>query len=322
MRIDIIVNTTARRHVGDPKLVARMQRVCEGTATVHSTSSLGGLDVTTRMIAARGSELVILSGGDGSFMAGVTALARAFGEDHLPALAFLPSGTVATLARNWGTAGDPVARLRQILDLRRTLVTAVRSTLRVKADRDGAIEERIGFIFGTGLVARFFELYYGAGAGGLAGAARIVARVFVESFYGGAYARWVLDPLPCIIEVEGQRLAPVGWSLIAAAVVRDLGLHMRVTYRAGDDPARVHLVASPLSSRQLGPRAPLVLAGKRIGGAEHFDDLVKDFSVYFPEAKGPGPYVLDGDMLHARAVHVRPGPRIRVVDLDGAAARG
>src|SRR5262249_5352711 len=142
--------------------------------------------------------------------------------------------------------------------------------------------------------ANFFEVYYADGARGYAGAARIVARVFVESFYGGAYARRVLDPLPCSIEVDGRTLEPSAWSLVCAAVVRDLGIHMRVNYRAGEDPTRVHLVASPLSSAELGPRAPLVLAGKRIGGRGHFDDLVQRFTVRFPAPLGP--YVLDGDM--------------------------
>jgi hypothetical protein len=85
---------------------------------------------------------------------------------------------------------------------------------------------------------------------------------------------------------------------------------MRVTYRAGEDLERPHLVASPLSSRDLGPRAPLVLAGRRIGGPGHFDDLVRDFAIRFdPE----GPFVLDGDILRAEEVRVSAGPSIAVV---------
>ena len=183
---------------------------------------------------------------------------------------------------------------------------------RSNATNGAAGQERIGFIFGTGLVARFFEIYYADGARGYPGAARIVARIFAESFYGGAYARRVLDPLPCTIEVEGRRLDPEAWSLVCSSVVPDLGIHMRVTYRAGEDLDRPHLVASPLPSRSLGPRAPLVLAGKRIGGEGHFDDLVRDFTVRF-DRDGGGPYVLDGDMLRAPAVLVSAGPRIDVL---------
>lgn len=313
-RIDVLVNTTARLHRTRPDLLARMARRAKGVAVVHPTTSLAELDAAVRGIAARGTSRVVLSGGDGTFMAGVTALARWFGEDHLPEVAFLPGGTVATVARNWNSksspGGDLADRLSHLLTHRGA--PRARPTLRVRASRGEDREERLGFIFGTGLVAGFFDRYYAEGARGLGGAAKIVARIFVASFWGGAYARRVLDPMPCTIEVEGRALAPKAFSLVCAAVVKDLGLHMEVTYRAGEDPRRPHLVASPLSARQLGPRAPRVLAGKCIGGAGHFDDLVGDFAVRFPDGAA-GTYVLDGDMLRADVVRVSAGPVLRVV---------
>ncbi len=328
MRIDVIVNTNARLYARRPEVALRLRDVCaeaglagagvSGGAEVYETTTLAGLEAAAGAIAARGTDLVVLSGGDGTAMAGVTALARAFGEDRLPRLALLPGGTVATVARNWGMSGDPLAILGRLLRDRERLRFTRRPTLRVTGTTAGVAEERLGFIFGTGLVAGFFDVYYARGARGYGGAARIVARIFAESFWGGPLARRVLDPLPCTIEVEGRRLAPEAWSLVCAAVVRDLGIHMLVTYRAGEDPARPHLVASPLSSGQLGPRAPLVLAGRRIGGRGHFDDLARSFVVRFPGA--PGPYVLDGDVLRAEAIEVSGGPPILVA--DAPAARG
>ena len=311
--IDVIVNTTAHLHRARPDLLTRMQRLSRGKAVVHPTARLEDLDDAVRAIAARGTDRVVFSGGDGTFMAGVTALSRAFGEAPWPEVAFLPGGTVATVARNWGSksagGGDLADRLARLIAS--PGAPHARPTLRVRAELGEQREERIGFIFGTGLVAGFFDRYYAEGGRGLAGAARIVARIFAESFWGGAYARSVLDPMPCTIEVEGRALAPAAFSLVCAAVVKDLGLHMEVTYRAGEDPSRVHLVASPLAARQLGPRAPWVLAGKRIGGAGHFDDLVRDFAVRFP-AGAAGRYVLDGDMLRADVVRVSAGPVLRV----------
>jgi diacylglycerol kinase (ATP) len=312
--IDVIVNTTARLHRTRPDLLARMERLARGKAVVHPTASLADLDAAVSAIAARGSDRVVFSGGDGTFMAGVTALGRSFGDATWPEVAFLPGGTVATVARNWASksagGGDLADRLERLIADPGAPIA--RPTLRVQAERGALREERIGFIFGTGLVAGFFDRYYAEGGRGLAGAARIVARIFAESFWGGAYARSVLDPMPCTIEVEGRTLDPKAFSLVCAAVVKDLGLHMEVTYRAGEDPSRVHLVASPLSAGQLGPRAPLVIAGKCIGGAGHFDDLVRDFAVRFPEG-AEGRYVLDGDMLRADVVRVSAGPVLRVI---------
>jgi hypothetical protein len=310
MRIDILVNTTAHRYAKEPGLLEGLRRASATVAATHETSTLDDLDAVATALAARGTDLVVLSGGDGTFMAGVTALARAFGEDCMPRIALVPGGTVATVARNWGTAGEPLEVLARVLRDPARLPFTPRPTLRVEGTTDGATERRLGFIFGTGLVASFFDVYYARGAGGYAGAARIVARVFAESFYGGPLARKVLAPLPSTIEVDGRRLAPDAWSLVCAAVVRDLGIHMRVTYRAGEDLERPHLVASALPPRELGPRAPLVLAGRRIGGRDHFDDLVREFVVRFPG--GPASYVLDGDVLRASSVRVSAGPPILV----------
>ncbi|HVK64870.1 MAG TPA: diacylglycerol kinase family protein [Polyangium sp.] len=311
MRFDVIANITARLYRRRPSLLDDVRRVCAGVAEVHPTTHVAELDAVCARIAARGSDLVILSGGDGSFMAGVTALARAFGEASLPRLALLPGGTVATVARNFGMQGDP-RRLLARLFASRALASRRRATLRVRETRDGVETTRIGFIFGTGLVARFFDLYYADGARGYGGAARIAGRIFVESFVDGPYAQQVLTPMPCTIEVDGRRLSSDRWSLVCASVVRDLGLGMRVNHRAGEDLDRPHLVASPLPPRSLGPRAPLVLLGKPIGGAGAFDDLARSFVVRFsPE----GRYVLDGDVLRASEVTVSAGPPLDVVTL-------
>jgi diacylglycerol kinase family enzyme len=243
-------------------------------------------------------------------MAGVTALARAFGPGRMPLVAPVPGGTVGTVARNWGVQGDPVDCLRWALD--HPSAIRPKPTLRIDAaEQPGEPPaSRYGFIFGTGLVAQFFELYYERGAPGSAASALIVARVFLESFVGGSFARRVLDPLPCTLRVDGEARPPASWSLVCASVVPNLGIHMLVNYRAGEDPARVHLVASPLPARHLGPRAPFVLAGRRIGGAGHVDELARAFAVEFAER---GPYVLDGELLRAERVQVSMGPTVRMV---------
>jgi diacylglycerol kinase family enzyme len=308
--MDVIVNTTAHRFAAEPSLLDHVRRVVGHRARLHVTSTLSELESASEGIAAQGSELVALTGGDGTFMAGVTALASAFGERSLPKLALIPGGTVATVARNWCRRGEPAELIDRLLAQGPDAPATTRPTLRVVGDGgDGG--ERLGFIFGTGLVAGFFDLYNAGGARGHRAAARIVARIFAESFVGGGYARRVLDPLACTLEADGRALAPKAWSLICASVVSDLGLHMRLTYRAGEDLQRPHLVASALAARSLGPRMPLVLAGKSIGGEGHFDELVRTFTVRF--GSEPGPYVLDGEVLRAREVDVRAGPSIRVV---------
>ena len=316
MRIDVIVNTTARRYESAPALVNELRATAHGHAVFHATRDLEELDQACAAAASAKSDLVVLTGGDGSLMAGASALARAFGG-AIPRIGFLPAGTAAIISKNWGIEGDPASLLRRIVTRPEALRSEKHPTLRVRGETARGVEERVGFIFGTGLVAKFFDHYYADGARGNAGAAKLVARIFAESFIGGSLARQVLDPLPCAVEVDGRALPETAFSLVCAAVIRDLGLHMMVNYRAGESPDRVHLVASSLPSRSLGWRMPLVLSGRPIGGEGAFDDLVDRFTVRFPQPTpmqpADGPYVLDGDILRASAVHVSAGPLLDVI---------
>ena len=323
--IDLVLNRRARHLVGDgPVRRALLGAAKEAGARVFETSSLAELDEAARAIAGAPTDgaarRVVLAGGDGAYMAGVTALVRAFGDRPLPPVALAPGGTVGTVARNfrsesgastgrfqWNAAGAEHV-VRSAATGRGEVVR--RPTVRVVDDRGG---RRIGFIFGAGLVASFFDEYYAAPKQGYAGAAGIVARVFAGSFVGGGLAKRVLDPVLATLTVDGTEAKPQGWSLVLASVIRDVGLHMWVTPRGGDTLGAFHAVASPLGPRALGPQLPRVLLGQRLLGDGHVDvPAAHDLSLRFA---ADGAYVLDGDLLHAREVRVTAGPPIDVLSL-------
>lgn len=304
----LIVNRNARRLRVGSELARSVTHAAEGRAAVFSTHSLDELERAVEQIVRGGIGRVVLCGGDGTLMAGVSALYRHRGNASLPDLCFVPAGTVATVARNWGIEGDPVALVERALsDVQ--LVRTARRTLRV-SEGGGAV--RIGFIFGTGLVAGFFERYYADGARGLSSAARIAARVFVGSFFEDAYARSVLEPLSCEIVVDGVEQGGTAYSLVVCAVVPNLGLHLLPTYRAGEHPQRLHLVASTQSPRELGPQAWRVFAGKPLHGRDVVDQLVNRFTIRYP-LPDRGPYVLDGDLFRTHELTVSVGPVLNVL---------
>ena len=277
----------------------------------HETTTLQELEDASRSIATRAPRAVILAGGDGSYMAGVTAMARASDGAPLPRFALAPGGTVSTVARNWSRGAMDASRAARLVDAvaRDAAPVARRPTLRVCDDHGG---DRVGFIFGAGLVARFFDEYYASSHQGYAGAARIAARVFAGSFFASDLARRVLNPVEARLAVDGRDAVPRAWSLVVASVVPDLGLHMRVTPRAGEALDAFHAVASPLGARALGPQMPLVLAGKALVGAGHVDaPRARALDVRFAADDA---YVLDGDPIRAREVRVAVGP---VIDVAG-----
>jgi diacylglycerol kinase family enzyme len=290
-----------------PTLVDAIVREVGPRADVFATSDEVELCDAARRIVESGASPVVLCGGDGTYLASVSAIARAAGSRTLPTFVLVRSGTVSTVARNWRGPKDALTTARRVVTSPESLVVTARPTLAVE---DASGRRQVGFTFGTGLVASFFVEYERAGARGNLTALSIVLRVFAESFTGGPLATRILTPLPCRIAVGGADLEPHAFSLVVCSVLRDLGLHMLVTHRGGEDPARPHLVASPLLPRALGPQWPLVALGRRLLGPQNFDGLVGEFSVAFPSSDGP--YVLDGDMFRSQRVTVRAGPVIRV----------
>lgn len=305
-KLHLVVNRQARYLRNEGPYLEALRKAARAF-DVHETRSLPDLDSVASTIASRGADAVVFAGGDGTYMAGVTSLLRVM-RDHMPSLALAPGGTVSTVARNWGFSGSMSAYAARLLSSIASgeARTTSHATLRVRDDREG---ERVGFIWGAGLVARFFEAYYAQPHAGYVGAARIVARIFVGSPFGGALARRVLTPVPCTLSIDGELQPASGYSLIASSVVKDLGLHMQVLYRAEEDPERVHVVASPLGAPRLGPQMPLVLAGKRLFGRGHVDVLAKEATLRFEQEDA---YVLDGEVFRAREVMVDPGPRITI----------
>jgi diacylglycerol kinase (ATP) len=330
-RIVVIVNRRARRLAGETNARTLLDalRARRPGVRIVETHSMGELDAAADELAREVPDAIVLAGGDGSYMAGVTALVRSFAaagrsEDALPPIALAPGGTVSTVARNWGFRGGGLlsggedkaaryaSRLLEAVARGRATVTE-RPTLRATDER----ATRVGFIAGAGLVSRFFEVYDEEGARGYRGAASIVARVFAGSFARGVLARRILTPVPCTIAVDGV-VAPFDrTSLVCASVVRDLGIGMHLLYRAGEANDRFHVVATPLGPSRLGPQLPLVLAGRPLLGAGNVDTLARSVELRFGgvEDDGDRAYVLDGELLRAERVVITAGPVLRILSV-------
>jgi diacylglycerol kinase family enzyme len=316
-----VVNRNAGKlRAEGPLLRALREGAARASAPIHETHSLEELDAAARAMAERRVETVVLAGGDGSTMAGVTALARAFASAGaaMPAVALAPGGTVGTVARNFGVRGGSQAWVARVLLAATSGDARVTRTPTLRVRDAGA--PRTGFIFGAGLVAGFFGVYEASPRRGMAAAAGIVSRVFAGSIAARLGARGgglaglaheVLEPTPCVLTVDGVAVSGNAWSLVIASVVRDLGLHMRPTYRAGESPDRFHVVASGLPPAELGPQMPRVLAGRPLRGDPRVDALVRTLTLHFGDTERP--YVLDGDVLRARRVDVEAGPEVRVI---------
>lgn len=325
-RISVLLNRNARglRHP-EPILRALADvRDCR----LFETHTLAEVDDIAARLAGEGPELVVLAGGDGSVMNGLSAIARAWEHKSaanptsaplkLPRFAIIPAGTVSTIASNLGLPRKAVPYAKELLQAAVSGTTRVRkhATLRV---RDNAGGSRLGFIFGTGLVAQFFEHYDALPTLGAWPASKLVARLFVGSFVKSQFATEVLSPMPLTLALDGLPLEHRRYSLVVSSVLRDVGLHLRPTFRAGAEPRRLHVVASTRGAKVLAMQLPVVLAGSHLVGSGHVDALAATFRVTFGDELRS--YVLDGDRIEAGPrdgeawVDVERGPDVELMTL-------
>jgi diacylglycerol kinase family enzyme len=321
-----VINCNARAFRDGHALLDRCDEMAQKHALfVAQTRRPSELDEALSRACEHGVDRIIFCGGDSTFSLGVTASERIWQDCQypLPAFGFAAAGTVATIPHSLGVAGrgSTLQRLHSMLQACQFVEVP---TLRVTLQKQGRESSQLAFIVGSGLVAHFFSLYDPEGARrneqwrpsdgkGLSYSAYVVARVFVESLWNGPFAQKVLAPIACDVSIDGQDLPWRASSLIAVSVLRDLGLGMRVTYRAGEDPCRPHVVVSSLPPSQLGPQLPAVLQGRTICGNPqvHFDNLATALDLRFHDAHTMDcNVVIDGDPRHADRVCIVAGPRI------------
>lgn len=294
---------------------SRMRALLERRARVRFTPTLEVLRDAAEEAVRAAEPVVVLAGGDGSYGPALTALEAAARGMALPTIALVPAGTACTVARNWGFDGGGLASFgtrdaerhaEALLEAasRGNPRTTRRTALRVRVD-DG--EPFVAFAVAGGFVSRFFERYEAAGASGYRRAFALASRIVTSAVLGTPLAREILAPVGCRIEIDGISSPLWSASLFCVSAVADVGLGLRVTYRAGEAPDRVHVVATDRPPRALAAALPRVLSGTSIGGV---DALAARVSLTLDEV---GTVVIDGDQRRARRVAIEPGPSFDLV---------
>ena len=80
MQVHIVANLTARGLLRSPARLDALRANAAGKAQLHETASVAELGPVMRAVLEDGVDLLILVGGDGTFMSGVSALSRALAE--------------------------------------------------------------------------------------------------------------------------------------------------------------------------------------------------------------------------------------------------
>jgi diacylglycerol kinase (ATP) len=302
--IGLLVNANARALRGTDALATRLRTQLGGRGLLVETRAPEEVGPALLHLRRAGASVIALVGGDGSHPPLLDQLLQPQEGRPPPPLALLRGGTMNTVARNFGIRGAPEKLLAQLLA--EVEMGVLRTCRRQLIEVNG----RFGFLFAAGMGARFLEVYYRNPQPHLRRALLVGARTLASALIGGDFATQLFQPIPIRMRVDGQARPHNRYRLLVAATVADVGLGMRVTFRAGETPGRFHLIASDLPMAALARQLPRVLGGRPLHGQPHLDELAASAQLHFD---APQPYTLDGDLFRAEKIEIRAGGTVEVV---------
>ena len=294
-RLLVVVNPAAggvrrRRH-----LVRDLTRIVGSRGRVAETFDLATLVAAIAESRADGTDTIAICGGDGTNLHVLTAIANAWRDAPWPRIALLPSGSVNTAARNLGAMGPPADRLSALLGDR---VPGIMSRPLLRANG------RVGFIFGSQMVARVLDTYY-AGATGPVGCAMLGARIIGSAAIGGRLAKFLLAPEEVSVRINERDFSRRPVRALMACVVPSPAVGLRVTPRAGEDEG-FHLIATESNPSRLFRDLPRFWTG--LGSdALAIDEVAHEATLTFGSA---GRYTLDGELFASRIVRLAATPPV------------
>jgi len=314
--IAVVSNPRARANRANPGLVRRLAYVLGDEGEVAQPPDLDHLEEAMARFRDRGVDVLCVSGGDGTLHKTLSAAVRvygagrALGEIVLPRVAILRSGTVNTMARNVGVRLGPDDMLGRIVAAwhQGAPLQLVERTLLVVNGLDA------GFLFGTGVLARFMEAYYAGKEGpGPWKAVKVLARTVASALTRGPFAAAMFRRDPLRVVADGREWAAPAFSAVAAGTMADIGLGFRPFFRAPAHLDHLHALGFACDAEVVAKALPRIYLARPIGHPAVTDEIMRRLVIESTDGGGVG-FMMDGDFLPGgpRLV-VEAGPRVRFV---------
>ena len=158
-------------------------------------------------------------------------LIEVYGEQRLPPILLLPTGTQNMVPRSFGIEGSGLANL-MLATLRYRHNMPMRCIRRNMLKVNG----HISFMFGIGVAARFMEKYYESGQTNPVGAAKLLAKLVASTASNGDLGRYIMQRLPCHLTLDGEQIqTEANVHTMFASFVERLPLHFVLFPRCGAD---------------------------------------------------------------------------------------
>ncbi len=302
----VLVNPQAGLTPADTSV---LDKVVGTRGFVAEAGTGAGLAEQVERIRRERIEVVCVCGGDGTLGRVATALEGEYGGREFPAIAPIGGGTMNTIARSLGLRRSrPAEALGRVLGGGGDVVRIRQGTMRINDDR-------LGFMFGAGVPARFLQIYEASDQLGPVRAARVLGSLIASAVVGGKTVRELFSAVEGMVHLDGRDVGLRRISMVYAAVIDDIGLGFRPTPRARKQAGHFEVLAADARAWDLLRALPRLRFGDGIGGAPWVDECGKRLSI---QLDGAVAYMVDGDVEDpVDNLEVGAGPEIAMIIARG-----
>jgi diacylglycerol kinase family enzyme len=307
--IGVVLNPRSGHNLRDPRAAVRLARALGDHGVVRTAATRDDLARIAEDFRKLQIDVLGISGGDGTNCVTITGFLQVYADEPLPPIAFLRGGTFNTVANAVGVPrGKPDGLLARVI---RRYATRGERPLAWVERHVMRIDQRHGFIFGTGAIHGFIADYNRAEVRDTLWAAKVLGRACVNTVLGRptiVAQRWEGS----VIVDEEEVFPDRDYLAIGAGTVDQIGLGFRPFYRASERPGTFQILGIHTSAVGFVRKLPDVWRARPMGPDRTYDRLAQ--RAVLEARHGVVQYCCDGDVFtHRGPLVLEAGPRVRIL---------
>ena len=303
--IGLVSNPYSKKNRKYPDMFKKLIDCAPDRDLVRLPDSFEKMDAAMEHFRQKKVDVIAINGGDGTVHVALTSMMKIYQGGELPKIAILKGGTMNMTATNLKLRGNPVAIFRRVVKAYKenpNLNCRQISLLKVNG--------RYGFIFGSGAVCTFMDLYHRSSNPSPLVAAKSVLAMAGSMLVHGKLAKEFFKPTWQELNADGFSFGRAPYLAFLITTLPSVGLGMDLTFRAKIDPKKAQMIAFR-DKAKIVPHVLRVWLGRALP-PDVADDTVG--SRFFINGEKSFRYTLDGDMYSSSGkLVVETGPLLDLV---------
>jgi diacylglycerol kinase (ATP) len=303
--IGLISNPYSRRNRKNPDILNRLVELSPDKDLVRLPVSYEEMDDALNKFKKRKVDVLAVNGGDGTVHIMLSRMIKIYGDEKLPDIAILKGGTMNQTATNLRIRGNSEAIFKRIIKAYRK-----KGKLKTRNVSLLSANDKYGFIFGSGSICTFMDIYHRSGDPSPLVAGKSLLNLVGSIIVKGDIYKKIFTPVSQKITVDGFSFGKTPYLATLVSTIPEVGLRFELMTRAKCDYTKAHMVSFHEGAKII-PQIPRAWLGLSLP-PDMIDDTVGRKFVF--ESDTPFKYTIDGDFYTSSGnLLLKTGPALNIV---------